>query len=102
MVSAFLVPLLLQAVLLLNVQAAPLDIEALRIPKVDPKKILCQLPLLERYLCPDGGLNSLSRITVLGTASGVLDPEGAHRYPVRYAKSNRWAPSTLATSWELP
>ncbi|KAJ2927752.1 hypothetical protein H1R20_g9344, partial [Candolleomyces eurysporus] len=99
MLSALLVPLLLQALLLSSVSAAPIG---LRIPKIDPKKILCQLSFVERYLCPEGGLNALSRVTPFGTASGVLDPDGAHRYPVRYASAARWAPSTLVNSWELP
>lgn len=102
MVYTLLIPLLLQALLLLNVQAAPLDIEPMRIPRFDPMAFICQNPILEKWLCPAGGINNLSRATILGTASGVMDPDGAQRYPVRYAKSTRWAPSTLATSWELP
>lgn len=102
MVYLILLPLVLQALLLPVAQAAPVEISTLRIPRINPGKILCQLPLVNKFLCPDGGLNSLSRVTVFGTASGVLDPDGAHRYPVRYASATRWAPSTLVNSWNLP
>jgi len=98
--SIFLVPLLLQAALLPQVSAAPLP--GLSVPKINPTKILCQLPLVQKFLCPAGGLNNLSKVTVFGTASGVLDPEGAYRYPVKYANVARWAPSTLVNTWALP
>lgn len=51
---------------------------------------------------PVAGINASSRVTVFGTASGVLDPEGAYRYAVKYASASRWAPSTLVNTWSLP
>ncbi|KAF8201777.1 Alpha/Beta hydrolase protein [Pholiota molesta] len=35
--------------------------------------------------------------TPLGTANGVLDPQGAYRFSVKYASAARWAPSTVVT-----
>ncbi|KAF6764023.1 crystal protein [Ephemerocybe angulata] len=70
--------------------------------QINPAKILCQMPLVKKFLCPAGGLNGLSRATVFGTASGVVDADGAYRYPVKYATSSRWAPSTLVSAWNLP
>lgn len=40
--------------------------------------------------------------TPLGTALGTPDPAGTHRFPVKYASANRWAPSTVAATWALP
>ncbi|KAF8798128.1 alpha/beta-hydrolase [Phlegmacium glaucopus] len=55
----------------------------------------CQSPA-----CPPLGLTT--RQTPLGTASGIVDPAGAYRFPVKYASANRWASSTVATAWTLP
>lgn len=81
--------------------AAPMG-ESLRIPHIDPAKILCQLPILKKYLCPRDGQDGLNRQTVFGVAKGTEDPSGAHRFIVKYANSERWKPSTLVSSWSLP
>ncbi|TFK30055.1 crystal protein [Coprinopsis marcescibilis] len=102
MLTSFLTPVLLSFLLFpTHILAAPAGLR-ISIPKVDPRKILCQFAIIDRFLCPDGGLNSLSRVTPLGTASGVMDPDGAHRYVVKYANAARWAPSTLVNTWSLP
>ncbi|KJA27151.1 hypothetical protein HYPSUDRAFT_35727 [Hypholoma sublateritium FD-334 SS-4] len=48
------------------------------------------------------GSSSVTRVTPLGIAVGVLDPDGAYRFPVKYGSAARWQPSTVATSWGLP
>lgn len=45
---------------------------------------------------------SLNINTPLGRAIGTPDPSGAVRYVVKYANANRWAPSTLLSTWDLP
>ncbi|EIW84838.1 alpha beta-hydrolase [Coniophora puteana RWD-64-598 SS2] len=40
--------------------------------------------------------------TALGTAQGVVDVSGVNRFAVRYASADRWQPSTIAATWELP
>lgn len=81
--------------------AAPMA-QSLRIPHIDPEKILCQLPIIERYLCPRDGQDDLSRQTILGVARGTQDPSGTYRFTVKYANSERWKPSTVVSSWNLP
>ncbi|KAH9483951.1 cAMP-regulated D2 protein [Psilocybe cubensis] len=83
-----------------SVAAVPL--QPLIVPPFDPSKILCQLPILKKYLCPLAGTAALNRATPLGTARGVADVDGAYRFPVRYASAPRWGPSTLVSSWDLP
>jgi len=68
----------------------------------DPKKILCQLPILKKFLCPLSGSSATNRPTPLGTARGTVDPSGTYRFPVKYASAPRWGPSTLVTTWDLP
>ncbi|KIM49371.1 hypothetical protein M413DRAFT_438559 [Hebeloma cylindrosporum] len=68
----------------------------------DPKKILCQLPILKQFLCPISGSTGTNRPTVLGTARGTVDSSGAYRFPVKYASAPRWGPSSLVTAWDLP
>ncbi|KAJ6617382.1 alpha/beta-hydrolase [Mycena sp. CBHHK59/15] len=48
------------------------------------------------------GRSSASVSTPLGTAEGTSDVGGVNRFAVRYATASRWAPSTLATEWDLP
>lgn len=81
--------------------AAP-TAQALRIPHIDPGNILCQLPIIKKFLCPRQGQNALTRQTVLGTAHGTQDPDGAYRFVVKYANSERWQPSTVVSAWNLP
>ncbi|KXN92182.1 Crystal protein [Leucoagaricus sp. SymC.cos] len=81
--------------------AAPTT-DSLRILHLDPRKVLCQLPILKKYLCPRDGHDDLTRKTNFGIAQGTQDPSGASRFIVKYADSQRWKPSTLASSWELP
>jgi hypothetical protein len=68
----------------------------------DPKKILCQLPILKYFLCPLSGSSATNRPTPLGTAHGTVDSSGAYRFPVKYASAPRWGASTLVTAWDLP
>ncbi|PPQ98806.1 hypothetical protein CVT24_003360 [Panaeolus cyanescens] len=69
---------------------------------LDPKKIICQLPLtLKQYYCPPTGVSALNRPTQIGTAIGVND-NGAYRFSVKYASASRWQPSTIVSTWQLP
>ena len=74
----------------------------LRFPPVDSSKLLCQLLIAKKFLCPHTGSNPQSIDTAFGTAFGTADPSGATRFVVKYASANRWAPSTLVTNWSLP
>lgn len=71
-------------------------------PLGDPKRILCQLPILKKFLCPSATNVVVSKTTVLGSAPGVMDSDGALRFSVKYASAARWQPSTVVTSWNLP
>ncbi|KAG5637762.1 hypothetical protein H0H81_003329 [Sphagnurus paluster] len=82
--------------------ATPVPHEALQFPKVDPQDLLCQLPILKKFLCPRTGTNALTIPTTIGVARGTADPSGANRFIVKYASANRWAPSTLVSTWGLP
>ncbi|KAF8892430.1 Alpha/Beta hydrolase protein [Infundibulicybe gibba] len=75
---------------------------SLKFPPINPNNILCQLPIIKQFLCPQKGTSSLTVQTPIGTAQGTLDPAGAKRFSVKYASATRWAPSTLVTSWNLP
>jgi hypothetical protein len=99
MFASLLTPLFLTLTLLQSVSAAP---GRITIPRVDPKTILCSISFAQRFLCPQGGLNQYSRVTPIGTASGVLDADGAIRYSLKYANAARWAPSSLVSTWSLP
>ncbi|GLB34794.1 putative alpha beta-hydrolase [Lyophyllum shimeji] len=94
--------LFLSSLLASAVRATPVPYEALRIPHVDPHELLCQLPIVKKFLCPRTGDNALNIATPLGAARGTSDPSGATRFTVKYATANRWAPSTLASAWGLP
>src|ERR1700729_895559 len=70
---------------------------ALKFPTFDPSGLLCQLPIINKLLCPrQGGTLGPSVNTPLGTANGVLDSSGAMRFVVRYGSAQRWGPSSVA------
>ncbi|KAJ8456980.1 hypothetical protein ONZ45_g18501 [Pleurotus djamor] len=73
----------------------------IRFPPFDPRGLVCKLPII-RHICPRGGSNDITRLTSIGLAHGVLDPDGAHRFVAKYASASRWQPSTLASTWTLP
>jgi hypothetical protein len=83
--------------------ASPVAYRGISIPFGDPNKILCQLSILKKILCPPSHSSSdITKDTPLGTANGILDPQGAYRFSVKYASAARWAPSTVVTTWALP
>ncbi|KAF9261386.1 alpha/beta-hydrolase [Marasmius fiardii PR-910] len=68
----------------------------------DLGKLWCEIPILKRFgNCPRAPGNGLSIPTPIGTAKGTF-VSGANRFAVRYASANRWASSTVVTSWQLP
>ncbi|KAF8226794.1 hypothetical protein L208DRAFT_1393304 [Tricholoma matsutake] len=71
-------------------------------PALDLSELPCQFPFINKFLCPHTGSASLNINTPLGRAIGTPDPSGAVRYVVKYANANRWAPSTLLSTWDLP
>jgi carboxylesterase type B len=74
-----------------------------KIPSGNPLAILCKLPVIGNLLCPkQSGSSTLSVSTPIGTAHGTLDSSGVTRFAVRYASAERWAESSVATTWELP
>ncbi|EGN95639.1 hypothetical protein SERLA73DRAFT_95197 [Serpula lacrymans var. lacrymans S7.3] len=74
----------------------------LSFPPLSPTSLLCDIPFVKAFLCPRDGSLGLSVNTPLGTAQGTVDVPNVNRYAVRYASADRWAPSTVATTWELP
>lgn len=92
----------LLALFVLSSSAVAVPVQPLIVAPFDPSKILCQLPILKKYLCPLAGTAALNRSTPLGTARGTTDVDGAYRFPVRYASAPRWSPSTVAAAWNLP
>ncbi|KAH7923532.1 alpha/beta-hydrolase [Leucogyrophana mollusca] len=76
----------------------------LSFPPLDPKSWFCALPIktARKLLCPRQGSDGLSVDTPLGTALGTMDIPTVNRYAVKYASADRWAPSAVATTWELP
>lgn len=40
--------------------------------------------------------------TPLGPANGIVDTPFVNRFVVRYASAQRWQPSAMATTWQLP
>jgi len=54
------------------------------------------------FLVPVAYAQAVTVNTPLGTASGTQDPVGTYRFPVKYASADRWAPSTVASTWALP
>lgn len=94
---------LLSSLLLLSSAAAsPLTSKPLSIPTIDPKDILCQLPIIKKFLCPRTGAAALNVQTAIGVARGTSDPAGVNRFTVRYASATRWAYSTVASTWGFP
>jgi hypothetical protein len=81
--------------------AAPTT-ESLSIWRTDSNKTLCNLRGLKTIFCPHRRQDNLKVKTALGFAQGVKDPSGADRFIVKYADSQRWKPSTLVSSWNLP
>ncbi|KIY66315.1 alpha/beta-hydrolase [Cylindrobasidium torrendii FP15055 ss-10] len=52
--------------------------------------------LLQRWNCVAPTVS-----TKIGSAKGALE-DGAARFPVKYAKADRWKASSVAEKWELP
>lgn len=94
--------LLLSSLLLSSAAASPLTSKPLGIPTINPKDILCQLPIVKKFLCPPTGAAALNVQTAIGTARGTSDPTGANRFTVKYASASRWAYSTVASTWGFP
>ncbi|KAL4067786.1 Alpha/Beta hydrolase protein [Scleroderma yunnanense] len=56
-----------------------------------------------KFLSPPGAITQgLTIHTPLGPAYGVINTPSVNRFVVKYASAQRWQPSTLATTWELP
>jgi hypothetical protein len=69
----------------------------------DPSGLLCNLPIVNKILCPrEDGTPGLPVKTPLGVARGVSDASGAMRFSVKYAAAQRWAASSMAKTWQLP
>ncbi|KAH7889529.1 Alpha/Beta hydrolase protein [Phlebopus sp. FC_14] len=106
--SAFLSPLLLASLAIAsplpsNTQFEPgIRLFFLNVHKTWPS--LCHLiPYAPNFLCPrQTALGSVTVSTPLGSAQGVIDYPGVSRFAVKYASAERWQPSELATTWELP
>jgi hypothetical protein len=72
-------------------------------PLFDPSGLLCNLPIVNKILCPrQGGTPGPSVKTPLGVATGVLDSSGAMRFSVKYGSAQRWAASSMVKTWQLP
>lgn len=99
-----ILPLFLPLLILAGLGRSAPTVKSVRIPGVDPVKVLCSLlsSMMMNKLCPRGDEDRLSRDTVFGVAQGSEDPSGAQRFIVKYANSQRWEPSTLVSSWTLP
>ncbi|KAG6851287.1 hypothetical protein H0H93_011723 [Arthromyces matolae] len=95
--------LILSALLVSNACATPLPIiQGLQFPSFDPRDLLCQLPIVDKILCPRNGVASLNVVTPLGIAHGTPDASGVRRFVVKYASASRWHASTVASTWTLP
>ncbi|KAF9469230.1 alpha/beta-hydrolase [Collybia nuda] len=94
--------LLFSSLLLSSAVASPLSSKPLRIPTINPKDVLCQLPIIKKFLCPITGAAALNVQTPIGVARGTADPAGAKRFTVKYASASRWAYSTVASAWNFP
>jgi hypothetical protein len=64
-------------------------------------RILCNIPILQSYLCPRQGAPRNVN-TPYGTAKGAATVNGVTRYVVKYASASRWQPSTASTTWIMP
>ncbi|KAL0568075.1 hypothetical protein V5O48_013919 [Marasmius crinis-equi] len=70
--------------------------------RLDWGKLWCQVPVLKNLgHCPRAPADGLQIATPIGPARGTF-ASGANRFSVKYASANRWAPSTVATTWQLP
>ncbi|TFY76542.1 hypothetical protein EWM64_g7471, partial [Hericium alpestre] len=74
----------------------------LAFPPLDPRGLLCHLPIVKRVLCPRQSPSGPSVQTPIGTALGTEASAGGTRFAVKYASAQRWQDSTMATKWELP
>ncbi|KAJ7578446.1 alpha/beta-hydrolase [Mycena floridula] len=82
------------------VSAAPATIG---MPPVDPQALLCKIPIISKLLCKRVSSGTCPAVkTKLGVASGVVTPDAANRYTVKYASAERWAESKLVTTWTFP
>jgi len=55
------------------------------------------------FLCPRGTITQgIAVQTPLGDAHGVVNTPSVNRFVVKYASAQRWQPSTLVTTWQLP
>lgn len=55
------------------------------------------------FLCPRGAITQgITVHTPLGDAYGVVNTSSVNRFVVKYASAQRWQPSTLVTTWQLP
>jgi hypothetical protein len=77
----------------------------LRWPPTDDINPLCRITQL-RFLCPRSPSTPIAAITTvttpLGIAYGLVDPSGVVRYTAKYGSAQRWATSSVVTSWESP
>lgn len=55
------------------------------------------------FLCPRGAITQgITVHTPLGDAYGVVNTSSVNRFVVKYASAQRWQPSTLVITWQLP
>ncbi|KAF7980182.1 hypothetical protein HWV62_39666 [Athelia sp. TMB] len=80
----------------------PSEYGGLKISGVSLKGLICDIPFIDKLLCPPKGPSGPSVTTSLGVAAGVNDINGALRFPVRYGSAARWKASSMATTWALP
>ncbi|OBZ69107.1 Para-nitrobenzyl esterase [Grifola frondosa] len=82
---------------------APTKIPAPPVPPTVPKGLLCSMPYwILKGLCPRQGSSTLTVDTPLGTAHGTSDGSDAVRFAVKYGSANRWQPSAVVSTWQLP
>lgn len=89
--------------LFLPVLAISVDADCSHVPhpKVGFLEFICRFTSFPLRICHLQE-NSLSVMTPLGIAHGVLDPSGVSRFTVRYGKAARWQHSSVVTAWDLP
>ncbi|TFY71877.1 hypothetical protein EVG20_g1138 [Dentipellis fragilis] len=76
--------------------------KGLAFPPVDPRGLLCHLPIIKKILCPRQTPSGPSVKTPLGTALGSQASNGASKFSVKYGSAQRWQDPSVATAWELP
>ncbi|KAI6045597.1 Alpha/Beta hydrolase protein [Pisolithus marmoratus] len=65
--------------------------------------ICSYLPHSVKIFCArDGDTQCPTTPTPFGSANGVVNTPFVNRFVVRYASAQRWQPSTMATTWQLP